>query len=1200
MIKAFMLGIGRRVLLRLLFLISIPLFSVNCFEFSNIISEEIIEQALVDEFPDKGIYSLKMQTVGYQKAPDTSCQSSVSAVVLLCDAEQNCAHEQDLDKFACVHKELKSSIGDYESQFKEGEEGEEGERDPEHIALKQLKEIFKDIKKIIRNLEKENKHDNEHSKNENRNHNSKSDENPSFDVLQELNEVIQDIARFKEQYSEVNQRQIWVEIDSIDVYHVEKGWERITEESIHVNIDHIDLNQLLVLNALEPARYSKVRLNFGDDNKLLVDPTSVYAANLPPAPSPSTASYDDDDDYTIKAGTNWDIYPLVFADASSTSAIVTQSWRMYASKTVDMGIGIDIDKSIYEKNGIMLFKPFAYLNEIKGDDFPETTQGAVTLKLQDTTAGNPDIIRTTLNVRKVQVFNEQTGQWVDVIDNGEQGNNIYLDQSTPELGGELGSFQLEQGTYNKLRLVLNDTSEIQLIENGAMTIKRLSLVSAYSAGIILDHSFDVAADNTTALAIEIDVAASISPSGEVYVLNPDIDITKAEIDPDKSITRRINAEHGGSIYGFHGISLNIAPGALAADTDITISMREQHVRESQSFVGHNKNFDLTPHNLQFNEKAQLVIDYDPREIEVMNEAVQVDILDETMFEIRFYNPELKAYGILADQSIDTQTNTVTANIEHFSSWSLVNNILKGKHPSILNVDNDYKGKYRVGSPFNVKDFASSMAGNEVPGYCSAGLFYQKLKHEPFLGFIIKLLAGAPLFTSANDIYTGSILFFHACQRHDKCDNSGYASYGKTYKGCNDRMWNDTSIACSRYTSQVRRAYGWGERIYAESICRRTREAFNTAVRIPEKDIRIFDWRYHWPHDDDLPTQTCEGYDFNACLSGGTSYNQCLLQSMYGKGVTAKPSATNPATHPVTGALVTKADQAFYNEGEKFYDYNSASYCSHNVDIQISGLDESVLQPSDVVTINRTVKTGGVANKFLSGGSQVSTIPFGNVSIPFFRDKTLYDYQARALYPTTAAEYDVPDNVNDFGVWAGNYYTVEIDNYEPTGHYCYRSSAMGLLRMGTSAEPFTLRCLRVYDTGTSRLKHLVKGHSKCRSGSDSVMTKAAFKFYTKDIDIRVQVFQDRMYLGTYNTSQAYKSTYTISKRKRRMKELYGNNYCAKPDTPKTYCQNRKIDFTPGDFKSHLYTIFPIDSAGNRYTGRTFSFSLRKHTCNSKSD
>lgn len=146
------------------------------------------------------------------------------------------------------------------------------------------------------------------------------------------------------------------------------------------------------------------------------------------------------------------------------------------------------------------------------------------------------------------------GGWSEIVVDPPQRLDLLALQNG-ELE-DLGQTTLPAGTYNQMRLVLDDTAGAnELVRSDTKATVALKTPSAQQSGLKLKHTFEVGANETTRLVLDFDACRSIVKAGTSgqYLLKPVISV--------------IDADTSGSIVGAEG---QVEPEAARADATVSL------------------------------------------------------------------------------------------------------------------------------------------------------------------------------------------------------------------------------------------------------------------------------------------------------------------------------------------------------------------------------------------------------------------------------------------------------------------------------------------------------------------------------------------------------------------------------------------------------------------------------------------------------
>ncbi|MES0489408.1 MAG: DUF4382 domain-containing protein [Leptospirales bacterium] len=291
----------------------------------------------------------------------------------------------------------------------------------------------------------------------------------------------------------------------------------------------------------------------------------------------------------------------------------------------------------------------------------DSTKGVVTLLLTDFPLNNANVTSAYVNFRSIEVNSSEDG-WITVVDYGDEGRKFDLLKLQNGKTDELGSFSLEQGQYNQIRLILNDDNYLEIDQNGATTRESLKVPSGLNTGIKLVRNFEVTALGYTTFTIDFDAQKSITHNkGQGYILKPTIKILSIETTDGLSVT--IDSTTGGTASITGEINVDIPPDALDANTIIEILPISAPLPASFSNVHILSNkYELMPDGTQFNTDVTMTINYDPAEVAANN-------LDENSLEIYYFDKETDDWVSVGGQ-VNTSAKSVTAKVNHFTPFGV--------------------------------------------------------------------------------------------------------------------------------------------------------------------------------------------------------------------------------------------------------------------------------------------------------------------------------------------------------------------------------------------------------------------------------------------------------------------------------------------------------------------------------------------------
>lgn len=326
--------------------------------------EDITRDILLEQNPNKGVLSVRMQGLLYSKDnPEIACNPNENNYVqMICDAESVCGEITGSQKLICMYDDMKLAIGEYERSLKSNE-GKEEKVNQAHDsfafgAWHDIREAHRTMKQLVNDL-REGVFDNPDN---------------SAEFVARMQEVYAMFENIKEVYGVQNQIQILTSIELVEVLHPQDGWRSISYESSGLDLAIPDLNRLVGIDALEPGFYNAIRITFGEE--------SAIALNHP------YLSETEDD--------NWVSHPLVFDFDDTRQRTIYRTLPVNMGKATDIGLNLNLERSFSTgRDGTFIFNPVFDVQNLGGDHFIDPDEAAqITLDngnvVIDTQAGTFD------------------------------------------------------------------------------------------------------------------------------------------------------------------------------------------------------------------------------------------------------------------------------------------------------------------------------------------------------------------------------------------------------------------------------------------------------------------------------------------------------------------------------------------------------------------------------------------------------------------------------------------------------------------------------------------------------------------------------------------------------------------------------------------------------------------------------------------
>ena len=289
------------------------------------------------------------------------------------------------------------------------------------------------------------------------------------------------------------------------------------------------------------------------------------------------------------------------------------------------------------------------------------TQGGVSFLLTDFPIKDQNITSVVVNFRSIEV-NSVSG-WQTLIDFGEEGQLYDLLKLQNGVTAELGAFSLEPGTYNQIRLVLNDSNYVETTVNGVTEQKALKIPSGSQTGIKLIQTFEVNSQGYTTFTLDFNAQESVSYNkGQGFMLKPVIKIIDTKTATGASST--ISAANGGRASILGEVAIDIPGGALQADAIVEIVPVTGPV--PQPFSNKtllSRTYEFLPDGTKFNQDVTITYNYDPVEVAALG-------LDVNSLEMAYYDMTKKDWVSIGG-TVNTVANTVTATVNHFTAFGVM-------------------------------------------------------------------------------------------------------------------------------------------------------------------------------------------------------------------------------------------------------------------------------------------------------------------------------------------------------------------------------------------------------------------------------------------------------------------------------------------------------------------------------------------------
>ncbi len=272
--------------------------------------------------------------------------------------------------------------------------------------------------------------------------------------------------------------------------------------------------------------------------------------------------------------------------------------------------------------------------------------------------GGNEVVAALVTVHAVSVQSPDTG-WHTVADFGVDGRVVDMLSLAAGSLVELGAFDLPPGPYTQIRVDVGTDNYVLVHGPDGDDIRPLTIPSD-EADIHIVQSFEIANSGISLITVAFDPGASLFYNkGRGYMLKPTMRVTDvAAVDV---LAVPIEAASGGTVSILGHASVVVPPGALAADTDITILPVGPPTSMPFSTMHlFGEVYDLGPDGLTFESPVTVALDYDDADIAALG-------LNEAELQVHYQDAGTGAW-IAVESSVDTDTNTVSAAVAHFTPF----------------------------------------------------------------------------------------------------------------------------------------------------------------------------------------------------------------------------------------------------------------------------------------------------------------------------------------------------------------------------------------------------------------------------------------------------------------------------------------------------------------------------------------------------
>ncbi|MDH4199456.1 MAG: hypothetical protein OEV66_03660 [Spirochaetia bacterium] len=189
---------------------------------------------------------------------------------------------------------------------------------------------------------------------------------------------------------------------------------------------------------------------------------------------------------------------------------------------------------------------------------------------------------------------------------------------------------------------------------------------------LVNGGFSINPESVIEVTVGVNPLASVHHDEEQgYNFHPVMKVT--DVKTVAGASGLIRAATGGRISIANDVTIDIPPGALPRDTNVAIIPKQKPAPGDYrpEFIDL-KNYVFLSHNLTMNSMATLTVHIDPDSINDINAVSGNDMLSEDFLDIQYFDTTQKRYRSVG-RTMDFNSHTVVAQINHFSTWAAVLN-----------------------------------------------------------------------------------------------------------------------------------------------------------------------------------------------------------------------------------------------------------------------------------------------------------------------------------------------------------------------------------------------------------------------------------------------------------------------------------------------------------------------------------------------
>lgn len=326
---------------KLFFILAALSITLYCGKQTEVMVEDTTKDILLENFPDKGVFSLRVQGAQYNPDETPECNPSENkAIQLICDAEASCTTYKGSEKLVCMHSALKVPIRKYKKSLNDDDDRKKRTHNTDFAAWKDLKKVYNKLNEFVNEYRETDDDEGEH-------------ENKIENITEEIREIIELLQAIKDKYNPSSDLKILIEVASVELRSPAKGWVKISTDELEVDFAPLNLNRIIAIEAVDPGQYDAVRINFAEQGVVRYAPPSSNTTGE----APST-------------------YPLVFEEQDPRSRTIQHDIPVTRSKAIDLALRLDIQSSVTQKGDLFYFNPAFSINGTSGDEFTPVDQPA--------------------------------------------------------------------------------------------------------------------------------------------------------------------------------------------------------------------------------------------------------------------------------------------------------------------------------------------------------------------------------------------------------------------------------------------------------------------------------------------------------------------------------------------------------------------------------------------------------------------------------------------------------------------------------------------------------------------------------------------------------------------------------------------------------------------------------------------------------